>query len=232
MRDSRRNQERTEIRLDRVQVIWLTLGGVVALCLVFALGVLVGRRAASFAPTPAVADPIAQVDAAGDLHEELTFYDKLTEPAPAKRSPPKRIAAAPAEPNAAPELDEAPEPNAAPKPTPAPVAEPPVAASPAPAAPTPASEDAAIRDALAGGPAKPGDYTIQVSAYQSMAEAQAYKASLERRGFKPYIVTGHVRGRGVWYRVRLGRFASESQANLGKALLARADIPAWVLKSE
>jgi septal ring-binding cell division protein DamX len=231
MRDSRRNQERTEICLDRVQVIWLTLGGVVALSLMFALGVLVGRRAASFAPTQAVADPIAQVDAAGDLHEELTFYDKLTEPAPEKRSPPKRIAAAP-QPDAEPSPTPGPQSDAEPNPPPGPVTKPPDAVPPAAAAPTPASEEASIRDALAGGPAKSGDYTIQVSAYQSMAEAQAYAASLERRGFKPFIVTGHVRERGVWYRVRLGRFASVSQANLGKALLARADIPAWVLKSE
>ena len=64
------------------------------------------------------------------------------------------------------------------------------------------------------------------------AEARAYSASLERKGFKPFIVTGKVRGKGTWYRVRLGRFTSESQATEGKLLLARADIPAWVLKTE
>ncbi len=221
MRDSRRLQERGDVRLDRVQVIWLTLGAVVALGLVFALGFVVGRRAATFAPPTPAGDPIAQVDAAGDLHEQLSdfssTYDKLTEPAPAKRRPPTMPARPPKPPVA----------------TPAPAPAPPVSApAPEPPVSAPAVTSDVIRDALAAGPARPGDYTIQVSAYQSMAEARAYASSLERKGFRPFIVTGQVRGRGTWYRVRLGRFASESQANEGKVLLARADIPAWVLRTE
>ena len=46
MRETGRMQERSEVRLDRVQVIWVTLGGVAALGLTFALGTLVGRRMA------------------------------------------------------------------------------------------------------------------------------------------------------------------------------------------
>jgi len=218
MRDSRRIKERSDVRLDRVQVIWLTLGGVVALGLMFALGVVVGRRAASFAPSP-VDDPIAQVDAAGDLHEKYKFYGELTKPAPAKHRVPTPVA----------------KPAAA---EPAPAAAQPAVAEPAVAEPAvaepaaAADESSPVRSALAAGPARSGEYTIQVSAYQSMAEARAYSASLERQGFKPFIVTGKVRGKGTWYRVRLGRFTSESEANEGKLLLARADIPAWVLRTE
>ncbi|MBI3179104.1 MAG: SPOR domain-containing protein [Deltaproteobacteria bacterium] len=202
-----------EVRLDRIQVIWLTLGGVVALGLMFALGVVVGRRAALFAKGEG-APPIAQIDADGQTYDKLTFYDKLSSQA----EPPKSVA--PAHPPAAKREPEAP-------PTPA--------AAQSPAAETAADAAVAadaVPAALAVGPAKRGDYTIQVSAYQSKEEAQAYAAKLERKGYKPFIVRGEVQGRGTWYRVRMGSFAQEEEAIQAKRVLARADIPAWVLRAE
>ena len=198
-------QERVEVRLERGQLIWLTLGSVVLLAAMFALGMLVGRRAARLeGPAIAAADPIAQIDAAGDMHKELTFYSRLTEPA--------RPAATPKPPPS--------EPAAAPAPIPAP--------SPAPAA----EATDAIHAELAGGPARSGDYTVQVSSYQSLDEAKAYAAVLERKGYKPFVVTSTIEGKGTWYRVRLGSFKDEPTAQKAKTLLARADIPVWVLKSE
>ncbi|MFC1610569.1 SPOR domain-containing protein [Myxococcota bacterium] len=214
MRDSRQIHERREIRLDRGQVVWLTLGVVVALSLMFAFGFVVGRRAASLAPN-STQDPIAQVDADGDLHKELTFYDRLTEPPKSPPRPrPQPQAEQPQTKKAASEQGREVKPSDAPE------------ESTGPPAPV------HVIQALAAGPALSGEYTIQVSAYQSMAEARAHAASLERKGYKPFIVTGHITGKGTWYRVRLGRFATQHDANRGKLLLAQADIPAWVLRTE
>lgn len=82
------------------------------------------------------------------------------------------------------------------------------------------------------GPAKDGDFTIQVSAFQTKEEAQAYAAGLRRKGYEPFVVTSSLNGRGTWYRVRLGRFSREDDANYAKTLLAQAEIPAWVLQAE
>ncbi len=215
MREPRLRDDRPEVRLDRIQVIWLTLGAVVALGLMFALGVVVGRRAALFA-TQERPPAIAELDADGQTYEKLTFYDKLSSPA----APPK-VAAAPGVPAAKPEPKATPKPELAPKAEPA---EPPAVAVPSAAEATPT--------ALASGPARRGDYTIQVSAFQSKEEAQAYAAKLERKGYRPFIVRGEVQGKGTWYRVRMGSFVQEDEALEAKRLLARADIPAWVLKAE
>lgn len=217
MRDSRRIQERAEVRLDRTQVIWLSLGSVVALGLVFALGVVVGRRAEKLEPPAApVADPLAQLEAQNKLHDELTFYSKLTAaPTPAA---PSSEATARAAPVVKPAREEEPTPTAA---------------LPAPAPGTTATNaDDPVSRALAAGPARAGQYTVQVSSFQTEEEASAYAAALRRKGYAPYVVSAHITGKGTWHRVRLGAFTDEEQANDAKHRLAGADIPAWVLRAE
>ncbi len=228
MRDTNRIQDRDEVRLDRVQIIWLTLGGVVALGLMFALGTVVGRRAAQLEQTPGPQDPIARADLGVDEHEKLVFYQRLTEPAAKGLSTPP-VAPPPVEepPPVPPPAPPAPEETDLRSPSP-PDPGPPPADDP----PTTALDADPVRAALDAGPPQPGEFTIQVSAYQSMAEANAFSASLERRGYRPFVVQTNLPGKGTWYRVRLGRFASQDQATRGKVLLAQADIAAWVLKTE
>lgn len=214
MRDTRRLQSRSEVRLDRVQVLWLTLGAIVALGVTFALGIVVGRRAARLDPPRQ--ETLADIDAAGDQHEKLTFYDELTkanERPPAPRAAPTPKPAAPT----------------GPKPEPA---EPSAAKRATVAAETASDGDAAMRAGLAAGPARPGDFTVQVSAFQSLAEARTFAAKLERADFKPFIVRSEIAGKGTWFRVRLGRFATEAEAMQAKQFLARVEIPAWVLVTE
>ena len=220
MRDTRRLQSRSEAHTDRVRVIWLTLGGLVALGLTFALGVVVGRRAERL--EPAGQETLAEIDEAGERHEKLTFYDELTK---AKTRQANR-------PVATPELkrtsSEQPR-SAVDSPTPEPSEEPRSAV----ASPTPEpSDETDIRAALAAGPAKPGDFTVQVSAFQSLAEARTFATKLDRAGFKPFIVRSQITGKGMWFRVRLGRFKTEEAARSAKQILAGADIPAWVLVTE
>lgn len=236
MRDARRIHERVEVRLERMQVIWLTLGMVVALGLVFALGVVVGRRAARLEPAAPEADPIAQLDEDGELHQELTFYTRLTEPeakaedvaaAPRERptasSTPGRLAQAPPMPATSVE--------APPNPKPAGDAADSVTA-PATAPISAPGPDDELTAALSRGPARAGEYTVQVSSFQTSEEARAYAGALERKGYRPFVVSAEIAGRGMWYRVRLGSFKDEETAKSAKTLLARSDIPAWVLRTE
>lgn len=260
MRDMSRIRERAvprrgaDVRVDRAQIVWLTLGGVVSLALMFALGFMVGRRAERLAQadTP---PPVAQtLTTQRSVAEELTFYDRLTDPRPVAPPPAPAVAQAapqgadrPAPSPAAQEPREPREPRAAQAPqSPQPAQS---AQSAQPSSPRATGEDRVagavarargaarrgrqdVKRALNAGPAQPGEYTVQVSAFQSLGEAQAFAAGLERKGYKPFVVTSSIDGRGTWYRVRLGRFDTEESATEAKQLLAHADIPAWVLRTE
>lgn len=289
VRDGRRIQERVEVRLERMQLIWLTLGAVVALGVVFALGMMMGKRAARLEARLAPRDAVSEIDADGERHQELTFYNKLTAPAadapkqrkaaalapvtappsplaastpppaspataavapPAHREPPATAAVAattptPREPSSQPA---APAPTTSQPPANAlatnaplspPSAQPPARSAPAAATVAPSETSASasgtdpeILAELKRGPAHHGEFTVQVSSFQTADEAKAYASSLERKGYHPFVVTSQVTGKGTWYRVRLGSFKDVERAKNAKALLARADIPAWILKTE
>ena len=237
----------------------------VAMGAMFALGVLVGRRAERIEPAR-VKDPIAQIDADRAVHEQLTFYKTLTEgdspqprvekpaarePAPQAAKPPEQAETSskerPAEVNAPATVAEA-------------ESEPTKIADPDATSETVSGDGAGanINDAidrlqqrsaqldaepaekfdraflqqLAKGPAKPGEYTVQVSAFQSEHEAEAYAAGLRRKGYQPFVVRTSLPGRGTWYRVRMGSFNTIESAREAKHHLAGAAIPAWVLRSE
>ncbi len=220
MRDARRIHERLEVRLDRPQVVWLTLGVIVLLAVSFALGMIAGRRAERLvlANAESPPDPIAAVDGASDTHEELTFYEELKEE-------PEATARTVRAPKAEAKSDQE-ERVAQPK-----KAEPKVAQTPKVKQAAPArTED--VSNKLHEGPANAGQYTVQVSAFQSMDEAEAFAASLERKGFAPFITSASIPKKGTWYRVRMGAFDNELEATLAKQILARKDIPAWVLKTD
>lgn len=55
----------------------------------------------------------------------------------------------------------------------------------------------------AGGP---GGFQLQVSSFKTQLEADTFAAALRRRGHKAYVEPAQVKGRGLWYRVRVGPF--------------------------
>src|SRR6516165_5597114 len=91
MRDLERWKDKVELSLDGRQIFFLFFGSAVAACLVFVLGVLVGKRleARALALTPApVEDPLAALDQLGeadDADEGLTFHKALTQDGAQKR---------------------------------------------------------------------------------------------------------------------------------------------------
>lgn len=56
-------------------------------------------------------------------------------------------------------------------------------------------------------------YTIQVSAFQERNEAMDMVRRLRRKGHNPYLVLSDIPGRGRWYRVRVGKFATRKTAS-------------------
>lgn len=182
------------------------------------------------------ADQKTEALAQADKAPALTFQEELTkrapEPAPEpaktvvalkpielKPEPRPAEVARPAEPPKA----EAP---AAPKPEEAKVAEAPKADEPTRLPETPKAEAVTTRTNDAGAlkeafgkaqkppeaAAADGAWTLQLSAYQDKGEAERFAAGLRDKGYAPYIIEANVPGKGVWFRVRMGRFGSKDAA--------------------
>ena len=79
-------------------------------------------------------------------------------------------------------------------------------------APNAKLDDAFKRVASPSGTAGEGAFTLQLSASQNSTEAEAFAQRLRDRGYAPYIVTGEVPGRGLFYRVRMGSFPNKDAA--------------------
>ena len=58
-----------------------------------------------------------------------------------------------------------------------------------------------------------GGYQLQVSSFRSHDEADAFANQLRARGHKSYVLEAQVPGRGLWYRVRVGPFATQHAAS-------------------
>src|SRR3954447_8950708 len=86
MRDLDRWKDKVEISLDGRQIFFLFFGSAVAACLIFVVGVLIGKRieARALALQPAaIEDPLAALDQLGDADEAdegLTFHRARTPP--------------------------------------------------------------------------------------------------------------------------------------------------------
>lgn len=58
----------------------------------------------------------------------------------------------------------------------------------------------------------PGGYQLQVSSFKTNQEADKFAAALRRRGHRAYVEAANVKGRGLWYRVRIGPFKYKNSA--------------------
>ncbi|MBI5481304.1 MAG: SPOR domain-containing protein [Deltaproteobacteria bacterium] len=211
MREAARWQDKVEVQLDNRQLYFLFFGTAVAACLVFTVGVLVGKRLEAGArPAAAQGDHLAALDqldatglgkamavraetppaAAGQADEGgLTFHRTLVDPKGkaaadplSERGKPGKVAA-----GAAAQRDRR-----------APGARAEAVAD---------DEERALRDR----------YIVQLKAVPSQAEAEALVRKLSATGHRPYLVSSTVAGKGVTYRVRLGEFPSRRAAETAKA---------------
>jgi DedD protein len=57
-----------------------------------------------------------------------------------------------------------------------------------------------------------GGYQLQVSSFRTLQEGNDFADQLRARGHKAYVQEAHVTGRGTWFRVRVGPFATQHAA--------------------
>ena len=65
-------------------------------------------------------------------------------------------------------------------------------------------------------------YTIQVAAFKASGDADKLVAELKQKGFAAYRAIGKVPGKGIWYRVRVGRYNDRAKASSTIAKLKKA----------
>src|SRR5262249_6609224 len=161
VRDAERFKDKIEVSLDSRQVFFIFFGGAVIACLVFVLGVMVGKRlesrerVAHRAATSAQVDPLAALDELGadeqaeGKGDDLAFAAALA--ADAKKSAAPAPAAAPT-----------------PPPKPAPIPSAPAAAAPTPPAAKEPAKDKESKESKEPkeGKEKKSKFTLQISSFQ------------------------------------------------------------------
>lgn len=206
-------KDKIELSLDGRQVFYLFFGGAVIACLVFVLGVMVGRRVEARAhvdrgaATTAARDPLNaldQLDASGG--QEMSFRSEL---AGGKTTSQVDDAVAAIEKQRAAATVEA----SKPPPRPEPKAEPVKAEAPPVAKPDP--EPAAKPEPVAV-PEKAGKFTLQLSSFKEKVEAQSFLADMRIAGYRAYLVEAEVEGKGTFFRVRFGHYGTYEAALTAK----------------
>jgi hypothetical protein len=265
MRDAHRLKERYEVSLDSRQIFFLFFGGAVAACLVFVVGVMVGKRLEARQARKArpATDELSLIDRDTEATEaKLTFHDELIKPDArfVKDVPPEVLdwrhmdRSQPPKANVVAMNDgDAPDARARP-------------GSRRAARRSPdgrrRSRRAGRRSRRAGpqgrGRGERGEghgaggrqverkrsgmgngqgkakgkrkrFTLQAGAYKSRAEARQMLEKLRSEGYRPYVVAANIPQKGVWYRVRLGSFASWKQAlNAKQRFEQKANTTAYV----
>lgn len=217
LRDVERWKDKIEVRLDHRQVFFLFFGSALVACLLFILGVIVGKRLESRgrATAPEIEDPLALLD-------KLATSPVVAPPQPQSPRPTvvaravavAKTAMAPTVPVTA----KAPEPTPA-APLVAKEAQPPmpavpvvapeaVVAKPAGAAQPPAAAAVAAADGTAA--KKGGRFTLQIRSFQDRAEAESFAKQFAPDS--PQILSSELPGKGLWHRIRAGDFRSYKEA--------------------
>ncbi len=217
-------KDKIEVKLDERQVFYLFFGGAVIATLVFVLGVMVGRRVEARAVATGgttVTDPLAALD-------RLEGGDDLAFPT-ALRGDEVSLGAVDAN------LAKRPKPAVG-----GPLVAPEAKKLAQPAKPLPAADDSntdgADAEPEAAQPANPmGDdskpdeavekpakekatknsrkrFTLQVGSFQDKDEADTFFRTLQGGSYAPYMVEAEVPGKGTYFRVRVGGYASFDEA--------------------
>ena len=260
LRDIERWRDKIEVRLDNRQVFFLFFGSALVACMLFVLGVIVGKRLESRgrAVSPEIDDPLALLDKVattprpaqaavtfpqalfgsankaftGEKHAKKNLLPDAPTPddetvarkplvvakreakvgednplLPAPSSPVAETKPASTKPAAKPES----------KPVIAVVEE--KSSKPAPSKTKPAetqeTKPAAIPTVAASSEGKSkGRFALQLSSFQDKSEAETFAQKLE--GERPYLVVSEIPGKGTWYRVRVGDYASAKDAMAAK----------------
>ncbi|MGO9828908.1 MAG: SPOR domain-containing protein [Myxococcaceae bacterium] len=209
MRDSHRMKEKYDLSLDSRQLVTLLAAGIVVLGAVFTLGVLVGQKLAGAPRTDRAPDLLSALDQKSAALERaraaptLTFQEELTADGgatPAGKAKPEPVGKmAESKPEVAKAVEKKPE---------------------APASKSADAGAVATRGAASAAAKAPdatavpgGAFTLQLGASQNREDAERMVSRLREKGYAPYIVSAEVPGKGTYYRVRMGSFATREAAS-------------------
>lgn len=224
----------------------LAMGGLATACVLFAVGVMVGRESGDGHPTTRE-DPLARLDQLAQQEPQaaaqITWPERLTGPAAPSAVAPSNAVVAPAV--AAPSMGIT-------APTTAPAAQ----GSPvllgsvgAPSSMTVRLSGSALSapgglaaSPLAapvanGAPAAAGSegaFSVQVSSFRSITAAQQFSARLRERGHRAFVAPPATAPNGVvWHRVRIGPFTTQREASTYRAQFeARERMPTIVVRRD
>lgn len=186
MRERDKGRDRVELSLDNRQIFVLFSSAAVVVGLVFALGVVVGKRLVPSVPDKPASDALELLDQlAGD---DLERGELAAVRDQADAGAPGRMLTSARSPDAASGL----------------------------------GRDEARGEATGGGEQRAGVYALQLSSFQDRLEAEQFVRTLAGNGLTPRVVATQIPGRGTWYRVRIGNFASWDEAVRAKEEFERA----------
>jgi septal ring-binding cell division protein DamX len=231
LRDVDRWKDKIEVRLDNRQVAFLFFGSALVACMLFILGVIVGKRLESRgrALAPEIEDPLALLDRVAAttppapppaaVAPAVIEDDPMEAPGPAVRpaapKPVEKLAEKPADKPAPKPAEKAAE-KAVDKPIPPVEAKTEAKAEARSADILPPSFEA--KDATKDATKKPR-FMLQVGSFPDKAEAEAYASTFASE--RPIVVMSEIPGKGTWYRVRLGGFQAFKEAVDAKTVFER-----------
>ncbi len=80
-------------------------------------------------------------------------------------------------------------------------------------------------------PTGTGNYSIQVSSWETQAKANGEAAKMTAAGYPAYVVEGNVEG-DTWYRVRIGRYATMADAQSALRQVSQvAETEPWIAQN-
>ncbi len=252
MRDLDQIQERDD-GSHTSRLMSIALGAAATACVLFAVGVMVGREAGDAHPATHE-DPLAQLDRMAQHSETaaapLTYADRLTGPSAGATPMAAAASAAPAATTALPALAPAATAGGTTVVGPS-IADPshrpvllPQSASPlggfgvrlnevnlANAGTLPPTSGAHGPPVAAG---SDGAFTVQVSSFRAAAHAQTFAQRLRERGHHAFVAAAATDPNGIaWYRVRVGPFANLREANSYRTdFESRERMPAIVVRRD
>ena len=78
-----------------------------------------------------------------------------------------------------------------------------------------------------------GKFTVQLASLKSDKAALKLVTKLEKKGYDAYFVASNIKGKGVWFRVRVGNYHSNSDAeNMIKALEKSVKMKGMVVRDD
>jgi DedD protein len=206
VKNADRLREKIQVTIDDRQVAALAVGALLLLAGMFALGLLVGIQMARRAPQPVPAGDLAALD------EQRAEAQRRAGPQDAPPTQPARNApSGTAAPPAA--VSESGHPTEQKRHDPRPTKDVPAPPATVNIAPPPAST---LREAPAAFPEPPkdlGKFTVQLGASQDPSDAAQLASRAGAVGLKAYVAEARIRGKGTWYRVRVGSFPDKASAD-------------------